>query len=211
MKPIQIGRMRLSDVIWSIIDEGTKVPYEKIEKICNDQQALRAKADYNTGSVGVQDACELYRVVEFFQPENIAEVGTFIGVSTSVMRLASSFKSKIYTCDYSNSIDLGMIGVVQYKGNASHNMFIDLASKKLKVDLVYLDGRLSEKDAEPLAQIIHEKTVFVMDDFEGIEKGVANAMFLESLNNHLVYPREKSKTAISVPLSLIKLVRQEAT
>lgn len=211
MKPIQIGRMRLSDVIWSIIDEGTEVPYEKIEKICKDQQALRTNAAYNTGSVGIQDACELYRVVEYFQPSTIAEVGTFVGVSTSVMRLATSFKSKIYTCDYSNDIDLGMLGVNQYKMTASCDMFLDMAKKGIKVDLMYLDGRLSDKDFENLNAIIHDKTVFVFDDFEGTEKGVANAMHIETVKNLLVYPRHSSRTAISIPLTLIHFVRQEPT
>jgi hypothetical protein len=92
-------------------------------------------------------------------------------------------------------------------------MFRTLADKGVKVDLIYLDGRLSQDDFEPLTKIAHEKTVFVLDDFEGIEKGVNNAMMLEGPGRLLIYPRTftKAKTAISLPLSLVQIVPQEAT
>jgi len=213
MNPIQIGRKRLSEIVWGIIDEKVgDYPCERIEKIVKDQQALRSQADYNTGSLPVDDAFELYKVVKFFQPKVIAEVGTFIGVSTMVMDLATETTAKIRTCDVSNRIDLSVFdNVEQYFHTPSHEMFEDIAKEEMKVDLVYLDGRLSQQDIEPLNKIIHDKTVFVMDDFEGIEKGVANAMMLESPGRVLVYPREGRKTAISIPLTLLQIVPQEAT
>jgi hypothetical protein len=101
--------------------------------------------------------------------------------------------------------------ITQYPKSPSHDMFKDLAEQGLKVDLVYLDGRLSQQDIEPLNNILTDKTVFVMDDFEGTEKGVANAMMLESPGRMLIYPREGRKTAISIPFSLLQIVSQEAT
>jgi hypothetical protein len=53
--------------------------------------------------------------------------------------------------------------------------------------------------------------VFVFDDFEGVEKGVVNAMMVESFARALIYPREGRKTAISIPFSLLQIVPQEAT
>jgi hypothetical protein len=94
---------------------------------------------------------------------------------------------------------------------ASPDMFKDMANKEVKVDLVYLDGRLGQDDIEPLSKIIHDKTVFVMDDFEGTEKGVANAMMLESPNRVLIYPREGRRTAVSLPFTMLQVVPQEAT
>jgi len=217
MNPIQIGRKRLSEIIWGIIDERVgDYPFEKIEKIVEDQQALREEADYNTGSLPAEDAFELYKVVKFFQPKVIAEVGTFIGVSTLVMDLATETTAQIRTCDVSNGIELLLYPdqiklIEQYLHTPSHEMFADMAKEELKADLVYLDGRLTQQDVEPLNKIIHDKTVFVMDDFEGTEKGVANAMMLESPGRVLVYPREGRKTAISIPLILLQIVPQEAT
>jgi len=212
MNPIQIGRKRLSEIVWGIIDEKVgDYPYERIEKIVKDQRPLREQADYNTGSVPYDDAVELYKVVKFFQPKVIAEVGTFIGVSTLTMNLATERLVDIYTCDNSNNINLNVPNIFQYRKGTSHEMFEDMANKSVKVDLVYLDGRLGNDDVEPLGKIVHDKTVFVMDDFEGVEKGVANAMMLESPGRVLIYPREGRKTAISIPFTLIQVLSQEST
>ena len=212
MNAIQIGRKRLSEIVWGIIDERVgDYPFEKIEKIVEDQQALREQANYNTGSLPVEDAFELYKVVKFFQPKAIAEVGTFIGVSTLTMNLAMERLVDIYTCDVSNNIDLDVPNIFQYPKKSSHEMFKDMAEKNARTDMVYLDGRLGNDDVEPLSKIIHDKTVFVLDDFEGTEKGVANAMMLESPGRVLIYPREGRKTAMSIPFTLLQIVPQEAT
>ena len=212
MNPIQIGRKRLSEIVWGIIDEKVgDFPYETIEKIIEEQQVLRGQADYNTGSVPYDDAVDLYKITKFFRPHEIAEVGTFIGVSTLVMNLALERLVDIYTCDASNAIDLDIPNIHQYPKTVSHDMFKDLAEKGVKIGLVYLDGRLGKDDIEPLNKILTENTIFVLDDFEGTEKGVANAMMLESPGRTLIYPRDGRKTAISIPFTMLQVVPQEAT
>jgi len=90
MNPVQIGRKRFSGIFWNIIDEKvSEYPYEKIERIVEQQQELRSQASYNTGSVPYDDALDLYKITKFFQPNVIAEVGTFIGVSAMTMNLAT--------------------------------------------------------------------------------------------------------------------------
>ena len=213
MNPVQIGRNRFSNIFWGIVDERVDdYPYEVIEKIVEEQQKLRADADYNTGSVPYDDAVELYKLAKFFQPKVIAEVGTFIGVSTRTMRLGAS-SADIYTCDVSNRIqvDSSDTKLHQYPKTSSTDMFKDLAEKKVGVDLLYLDGRLQQSDLELFHKIVHDQTVFVFDDFEGIEKGVVNAMMVESPGRVLIYPREGRKTAVSLPLTLLQFVPQEAT
>jgi len=211
---LQIGRARFSRFFWEIIDDKiSEYPYEAIEKIIEDQQHLREEADYNTGSLPYDDAVDLYKLIHFFQPHTIAEVGTFIGVSTNVMaKSLEDFSYRIYTCDSANDIEVNPTNklIEQYPRCTSIDMFTNLAEKGVKVDLIYLDGRLSQSDAEPLSKIVHDKTVFVLDDFEGIEKGVTNAMMLEAPSRVLIYPREGRKTAASIPISLIQLVPQEA-
>jgi predicted O-methyltransferase YrrM len=212
MNPVQIGRRRFSDIFWGIVDERVdEYPYEVIEKIVEDQQKLRSDADYNTGSVPYDDAVELYKLAKFFQPKVIAEVGTFIGVSTRTMRLGAS-SADIYTCDVSNRIqvDSSDTKLHQYPKTSSTDMFKDLAEKKVGVDLLYLDGRLQQEDFQYFPKIIHDQTIFVFDDFEGIEKGVVNAMMLEGANRLLIYPREGRKTAVSLPFTLLQFVPQEA-
>jgi hypothetical protein len=212
MNPVQIGRQRFSDIFWGIVDEKVDdFPYETIEKIVWEQQKLRSGADYNTGSVPYDDAVELYKLAKFFQPKVIAEVGTFIGVSTRTMRLGAS-SADIYTCDVSNRIqvDSSDTKLHQYPKTSSTDMFKDLAEKKVGVDLLYLDGRLQQEDFQYFPQIIHDQTIFVFDDFEGTEKGVVNAMMLEGANRLLIYPREDRKTAVSLPFTLLQFVPQEA-
>jgi hypothetical protein len=213
MNFLQIGRKRFSEIVWGIIDEKVgDFPFEKIERIVEQQQELRSQAEYNTGSLPVDDAFELYKLVKFFQPKVIAEVGTFIGVSTRTMREAVP-SAMIYTCDHSNDIDISPNDsqLFRYPNTASPDMFADMATKNVKADIVYLDGRLSQPDFEPLGKIVTDQTVFVLDDFEGVEKGVANAMVLENARRVLIYPREGRKTAVSFPLPLLQFVPQEAT
>jgi len=213
MNPVQIGRQRFSDIFWGIVDERVDdYPYEVIEKIVEEQQKLRSDADYNTGSLPYDDAVELYKLVKFFQPKVIAEVGTFIGISTRSMRLGKS-SADIYTCDVSNRIQVSDndTKLHQYPKTSSTDMFKDLAEKKVNVDLIYLDGRLQQDDFQYFPKIIHDQTIFVFDDFEGIEKGVINAMMLEGANRVLIYPREGRKTAVSLPFTLLQFVPQEVT
>jgi hypothetical protein len=214
MNPIQIGRNRFSKIFWDIVDERVgDYPYEAIEKIVKDQQVLRGGADYNTGSVPYDDAVELYKLVRFFAPKVIAEVGTFIGVSTRVMR-EGAWSVEIYTCDVSNDIQISPVydsKLFQYPKTSSRDMFKDLAEKQIGVDLMYLDGRLQREDLELFHKIVHDQTIFVFDDFEGLEKGVVNAMMVESPGRILVYPREGRRTAVSLPFTLLRFVAQEAT
>jgi len=212
MNPIQIGRQRFSNIFWGIVDERVDdYPYEVIERIVEQQQKLRIDADYNTGSVPYDDAVELYKLAKFFQPKVIAEVGTFIGVSTMAMNLAMERLVDIYTCDHSNNIDLDVPNIFQYPKQSSTDMFKDMAEKKVGVDLMYLDGRLQREDLELFHKIIHDQTIFVFDDFVGIEKGVVNAMMVESPERVLIYPREGKRTAVSLPFTMLQFVPQEAT
>lgn len=215
MKPVQIGRKRFSEIFWNLVDERVdEVPWDKLEEMIATRQRYRLTADYKTGSVGVGDAAELYRLVKFFKPEIIAEVGTFIGVSTMAMYMSDEF-SQIYTCDMSNDIlslfeDADEI-IKYYPKTTSTDMFKDLAEKETGVDLMYLDGRLQQEDFPYFPKIIHDQTVFVFDDFEGTEKGVINAIMLDAPNRVLIYPREGRKTAVSIPFTLLQFVSQEMT
>jgi len=213
MTPVQIGRERFSKIFWDIVDERVgDYPYEIIEKIVEEQQGLREGAEYNTGSLPYDDAVELYKLVKFFWPKVIAEVGTFIGVSTRAMREAVP-KAEIHTCDMSNDIQVSPkdTNIFQYPKKSSTEMFGHLAEEKINVDFIYFDGRVQAEDFDYFSSIIHDQTVFVFDDFVGVEKGVVNAMMLNGANRLLIYPREGRKTAVSIPFTLLQFVPQEMT
>ncbi len=210
---LQIGRDRFSKFVWEIMHEKTgALPYEKIESIIYNQSRLRAGANYNTGSLSYSDAEDLYTIVNYFKPRVVAEVGTFIGVSTCVIRAAAT-SAAVHTCDFSNDIqvDPNDTGIIQYPLTSSLQMFQRLKIKGITPDLVYLDGRLTKDDVAEISTEKYSDTVFVLDDFEGTEKGVANALLLERSNTTLIYPRNGNKTAILIPYSRIEFVRQEMT
>jgi predicted O-methyltransferase YrrM len=210
MNPIRINRATLSELVWS------KLPYihRPLGYQFEELERLRAQADYNTGSISDTDAIDLQHIVSHFQPMVVAEVGTFIGRSTAAMALAMPKGGVIHTCDASNAIALPELNpdvqVVQYPRKGSTEMFEGLISAKAKVDLFYIDGRLSPKDTRLVWELAHDKTVIVLDDFEGVEKGVANAMLLlqQFPNYALVYPRDIGKTAMMLPSGLLQFTAQ---
>jgi len=210
---LQIGRDRFSKFAWEIMEGELKdSPYEKIESILYNQNRMRVEANYNTGSLSYSDALDLYTIITYFKPRVVAEVGTFIGVSTCVIRAAAT-KASIHTCDFSNNIQVSPndTGIIQYPLTPSSVMFEKMRLKGITPDLVYLDGRLTKDDLREVGTEKYSDTVFVLDDFEGTEKGVANALLLERSNTTLIYPRNGNKTAILIPYSRIEFVRQEMT
>lgn len=209
---LQIGRDRFSKVAWEIMDEKLQdSPHEKIESIIYNQNRMRVEANYNTGSLSYSDALDLYTIINYFKPRVVAEVGTFIGVSTHVIYEACKGEVDIHTCDYSNDIKIVLPLINQYPLTSSLQMFQRLKIKGITPDLVYLDGRLTKDDVAEISNEKYSDTVFVLDDFEGTEKGVANALLLERSNTTLIYPRNGNKTAILIPYSRIEFVRQEMT
>jgi hypothetical protein len=74
---------------------------------------------------------------------------------------------------------------------SSTDMFSALADEKRKCDLLLLDGRLQTEDFKLLSSILHPESLILLDDFEGTEKGVVNALqLMTSLQNthYLAYP-----------------------
>lgn len=182
-----------------------------------DFDSLREQADYNTGSMSSSDMMDIIEVTDYFQPKVIAEVGTFIGRSTYSLATAAGDGALIYTCDSSNDIKLplpppGSARVIQCPRTSSTDMFRRMLADghANSVDLLYIDGRLTEEDNRLVFNLSHKNTVFVLDDFEGIEKGVANAFLLlrERPEYMLVYPKPEGKTAVLVPFGLVQFTPQ---
>lgn len=145
-------------------------------------EALRDRADYDTGSISTASAWSLFATTRNFQPELILEVGTFIGKSTIAMGLGADTGKRpctIHTCDFSNDIKLPALcksTIVQYAKKSSTAMIAEMHAQNLAgmVDFIHVDGRFSDQDLQPLAAMCTPLAVFAFDDFEGIEKGVAN-------------------------------------
>ena len=133
----------------------------------------------------------------------------------------------IFCCDYSNEIvfpNITNTKIKQYHKTSSTNM-LDQIDKNLVINLIHLDGRLESNDCYIIKERISENTLFVLDDFEGSEKGVVNLFNL--LNNNvisrkthcIIYPLEheiglkyglveRSTSAVILPIKLLKITNQ---
>lgn len=209
MKKVYLSRRRFSEIVWGIVmsqpNDGWKGPVVRDD--------LRSVAAYNTGTISNDAAWELYKITKYFKPMVVAEVGTFIGTSTTAMADGMG-GGLILTCDASNDIKLDShhsTEIKQYPKMTSTQMFYELVQKNTKLDMVYVDGRLQEQDFGLLQSLSKPHTMYLLDDFEGIEKGVANASALMNSicrDHHLIYPN-KSLTAMILPKTLIEFVPQE--
>lgn len=233
MEKIRINRARLTDLVWrTILDETSLHGVMNREELIAKSSALdelRRHAAYNTGSISTGAIWSLFAAVVFFRPQTVAEVGTFIGKSTFAMACGLDVCNKdggqIFTCDFSNDIPLKFgtaTRVQQYPMTASTDMFGDLRRKGVRCDLVLLDGRLPAEDLPVLGELLHQESVILLDDFEGIEKGVANAaLLMPSLQStHLLaYPpssalllehglHEACSVAMIIPRSLVEHTHQ---
>lgn len=209
---LRFNRRQISRLFWETIESyhfHTLPPDDYFE-------GLRDQATYNTGSLHREDMADVMDIVAYFRPTLIAEVGTFIGRSTYSLAVGAGDKATVYTCDASNDIKLppmpeGAARVVQFPNTTSTDMFKSLlADKNLdrKIDLFYIDGRVSEADKLLMIGLSHDRTIIVLDDFEGVEKGVANALLLGAANHLLIYPRRGAKTAVLLPAAMLKLTAQ---
>jgi predicted O-methyltransferase YrrM len=226
---VKLSSRLLTEVFWSIIfqrDEERIADKQALFQRLNRLDDLRATADYNTGSISPVAAWSLYSLTRHFKPKRIIEVGTFIGKSTISMATGledQKTPGKIFTCDASNSITLpwdGQSEIKQFQSTTSGEMFKAIDAP---CDMVFLDGRLKKADLELLDPLITEDTVFVLDDFEGMEKGVINLtqlVTLEKAKNHfLLYPpstqwlaqrgySSHSVTAVLLPVSSFVFAKQ---
>lgn len=234
MNPLRIKRAAFSRLIWEEMLEFAEQKSncrQTLERINEDLDELREQADYNTGSLSMSATWCTFAIGEYFRPKRVVEVGTFIGRSTVAMAWAIQPHHPdaiIHTCDGSNDIQIPAIahvnsyranGIKQYPKTMARDMFIQLREQGFKAELAYIDGRLSPEEVALLREIIMPWTVIVVDDFEGVEKGVANAMQLVQPDSVLVYPPEREllrsyglrdacSTALIVPSTRLLFVNQ---
>lgn len=205
MKPLRFNRDKVSQLTWeSIYDHATLCAYTEMAGLMHNSHALeklRDQASYDTGSISAAAIWTIFSTCLYFEPKIAVEVGTFIGKSTLAMAHAMDQSRheapKIFTCDFSNNIELNLktrTHITQFPNQSSTEMFRSLAQRGVRCDVLMLDGRLQKDDSLHLSPLLHEKTVIMLDDFEGIEKGCVNAMgLMQSLSTThlLVYPPTK--------------------
>jgi len=230
---IRLTPRNLSDLVWEQWLEGVEEDLPKIRARLHEMfdacEQTRTKMDYNTGSITLSAALALHLLVRNVQPVSVFEVGTFIGKSTLSMALAMDANGRggqIFTCDGSNDFHVPKLSQVSIKGfpkATSTAALEELARSGARLDMLHLDGRLSTRDIELIEQIADPKAILAIDDFEGVEKGVANLSLLRGrgfFGQHiLVYPMTgrvldklgcitPNTTALYMPMSALTFTYQ---
>jgi predicted O-methyltransferase YrrM len=149
----------------------------------------------------------LFRIVNYYQPENILELGTSLGISTSYMAMANPH-AHIVTAEGSSAIaerahknfrSLQLTSVHQVKGNFNDTLPVILKSLP-KLDLAFIDGN---HRLEPTLQYfnqllpsLHEGSIVIFDDIHWSAE-------MEQAWNAI---RENNAVRLSVDLFFIGLV-----
>jgi predicted O-methyltransferase YrrM len=184
------------------------------------------------GSIDISTTVLLWLLARYFRPAVIAEVGTFIGRSTLALSEGAGESLKaLHTCDYSFSqfsvpeefkLSFANTDKIVYYPNTSSTAMLKamLAEHRGKVDCFFLDGRLAGEDLALIQDLRTPATIFILDDFEGVEKGTSNALILRQAFGDLILLRPEvktsdqatsraSNTALIFPAKLISLSRQQ--
>jgi predicted O-methyltransferase YrrM len=180
---LNLNRRRLSRAIWdTLFADLPDLPWHVIEDLEKLDPARR------TGSTNHASLMALWAVIRYFRPKTVAEVGTYIGKSTFVL---SRLGADVHTCDMTHDFKLPLATKITQYHTSSTEM---LAKLDGKIDLLHLDGRLQADDREHLTRLCAPDTIITLDDFEGVEKGVWNAMQFDLSKRILVYPPERVLT-----------------
>lgn len=235
MRTIKLSAHVLSDPFWyRVFEHAAPRRLDQGDDLFRDLgglDGLSEKAQYKTGSISTSTQWVLFALAYQWRPEVVAEVGTYIGKSTIAIARgadAAGVASEVHTCDASNRMELPVLSksrIVQYPGSSSTQMLTEMIEDGYagRVQLMHIDGRLGKDDIAPMAQLCAPDAIVALDDFTGIEKGVANLFNLRAAkafaNYVAFYPpgdqmmrrlgfHDRCTTALLAPRELIQLTAQ---
>lgn len=181
---LNVNRKRLSRAIWDTLFEGLPdLPWLALEDLEKLDPAR------GTGTTNNASLIALWAVIRHFRPQRVAEIGTYIGKSTFVLAREGA---DVHTCDMTHDFKLPLTTSITQYHSSSTEMLAKLTDP---IDHLHLDGRLQVDDKPHLERLFTPNTIITLDDFEGIEKGVWNAMQIDLSHRILVYPPERELTA----------------
>ncbi len=216
-----IARSFWEELNSSLVEEEAS---REARRILDDSRAIEARFPSRTGSISLQSIKTVWLLANYFQPSVIVEVGTYIGRSTLAMaRGARSTLKGLFTCDM--SFDSWApptpedAATIQYFGKTSSTDMMKALAGRTQVDMFLLDGRLQQDDLQLISTLRQDRSVFLVDDFEGVEKGVDNALKLRNAFTDLMMLAPPATLAdgwskshclaVLLPSKLIQLSRQQ--
>ena len=177
-------------------DNRSFYPYYPIEAIRQEMltsAAVIEVVDFGAGSYGLKGkqrkvkdiafsslkspkyARLLFRIANYFQPENILELGTSLGITTAYLASAKN-SAKVYTLEGAADIaeiakynfrKLGLNNIIQITGNFDDTLTGVLEQMK-SADLVFIDGNHRREPtlryADQLRSYLHAGSIVILDD-----------------------------------------------
>jgi hypothetical protein len=227
MNELYLSESMIARSFWNELRSSTRSEeaVSETSRVFEHAEEISKLFETQTGSISRTSALLIWLLARYFQPKTIAEVGTYIGRSTLSLRGgAASTLEFLATCD--GSYDCWMPPVndanmpIRYFGKTTSTvMFQQLVTEEKKIDLFLLDGRISKEDIDLIQKLRTANSVFIVDDFEGVEKGVVNVLMLrERFNDLLLLAPEydlsdgwndSHSLAVLVPSSNLRLTRQQ--
>jgi predicted O-methyltransferase YrrM len=149
----------------------------------------------------------LYRIIQFYKPKNILELGTSLGISTSYLAKANS-NSQVFT--FEGCPETAKIAQENFDKQNIKNTSITLGdfnitlADKLKeietVDLAFIDGNHQEKPTiayfEECLKYANNNTIFIFDDIH----------WSEGMENAWNYIKAHPKTTLTIDLFFVGIV-----
>jgi hypothetical protein len=234
MNEIYLNEESISQSFWKNINEIIRTSDFNIiiENIWTSTNDIRQYFPPGVaGTINKQTALELIAISKYFSPQFVCEIGTYIGRSTMCIVAGSENTLKqLHTCDYSFDIfkmtkavidfDLNRTKIKYYGKTSSIEMLKQVQSNSNeKIDLFFIDGRITDEDNMLIERIKNDNTIFILDDYEGTEKGVHNAFILRQKFKDLFLIRPSvnllnteillGKLGLLVPMRNFKLSKQQ--
>jgi predicted O-methyltransferase YrrM len=230
MSKYYLSEKTLSRMFWETLHTTPllEIAQKDIELIVDESHVIRKSFPKEVaGTISEKSALELWLIARYFAPREIFEIGTFIGRSTmALLAGASETLSRIDTCDFSHDTFYltenfrtrwPASAVINYwKKTPSSVALAEVIKQGGRPDLLFIDGRLGDQDLKLLSYLDRKKTVYVFDDFEGIEKGVENCLSVRQHFPELLLLRPSHShangaghIAILVPPTIITLTKQQ--
>ena len=83
---------------------------------------------------------------------------------------------------FANENKVDAIKKIEYFGKTMSTVMLQrLDENNISPDMIFIDGRIGVEDCKILTKICSEDCVFLLDDFDGVEKGVLNAVMLRGI------------------------------
>ena len=123
----------------------------------------------------------LFRMIDFYAPKQIVELGTSLGITTAYLASANP-AAKVTTFEGSSAVaqiaehNLGLLGLTNIsliQGNFDEQLPDWLVNNK-KLDFAFVDGNHAFKPTmayfEALLEVVHEDAILVFDDIHWSEE-----------------------------------------